>query len=108
MLANVTLGEWFDFHFPMIATLAAMAIAYAFGEGIGAWPASVSAAVTAASFRMQPNDSKDIPSASFYFWGKTKKITYSSPPGRLRGGSDSGADGDCLYRGGNSEFLYLP
>ncbi|PKN88736.1 MAG: prolipoprotein diacylglyceryl transferase [Deltaproteobacteria bacterium HGW-Deltaproteobacteria-1] len=35
LLVNMTLGKWWLFHFPMLETLAAMLIAYAFGEGIG-------------------------------------------------------------------------
>ena len=35
LLVNLTAGKWLLFHLPVIETLAAMVIAYAFGEGIG-------------------------------------------------------------------------
>ncbi len=79
MLANVTLGEWFDFHFPMIATLAAMAIAYAFGEGIGRLACiSFGCCYGKPLSECNPMIQKIFRRRHFIFWGKTKKITYAS------------------------------
>ncbi|MEN6507686.1 MAG: prolipoprotein diacylglyceryl transferase family protein [Smithella sp.] len=82
-LVNMTAGSWLMFYLPMIETLAAMGIAYAFGEGIGRLacisfgccygkPLSECHTLIQGVFARR----------HFVFLGKTKKIHYA---GRLEG-----------------------
>jgi len=77
-LANATLGKLLGFHIPFTETLAAMLIAYAFGEGIGRLacisfgccygkPLTLCHPILGRLFRRR----------NFVFWGKTKKINYA-------------------------------
>lgn len=77
-LFNITLGEWFEFRIPMLETLTAIFIAYAFGEGIGRL-----ACISFGCCYGKPLDAchpfigRIFKTWNFTFRGKTKKIAYA-------------------------------
>jgi len=78
LLMNITLGQWLMFRVPMIETLAAMMIAYAFGEGIGRLACiSFGCCYGKPLADCNPFMRKIFHRWNFVFWGKTKKIAYA-------------------------------
>ena len=78
LLVNMTLGKWQTFHVPMIETMAAMMIAYAFGEGIGRLACiSFGCCYGKSLVDCDPFIGKIFHRWNFAFWGKTKKIAYA-------------------------------
>ena len=78
VLVNMTLGEWFNFRMPIIETMAAIFIAYAFGEGIGrlaciSFGCCYGKPLSACNLLMK----RIFRKWNFVFWGKTKKIAYA-------------------------------
>lgn len=75
---NITLGKRFEFQIPMLETLTAIFIAYAFGEGIGRL-----ACISFGCCYGKPLDACHplvggiFKAWHFTFWGKTKKIAYA-------------------------------
>ncbi len=83
LLVNMTLGKWQTFHVPMIETMAAMMIAYAFGEGIGRLACiSFGCCYGKPLIDCDPFIRKIFRRWNFVFWGRTKKIAYA---GQLEG-----------------------
>jgi len=78
LLVNMTLGKWQTFHVPMIETMAAMMIAYAFGEGIGRLACiSFGCCYGKPLTDCDPFIRKIFRRWNFVFWGRTKKIAYA-------------------------------
>jgi len=76
-LANITLGKQREFHMPVIETMAAMFIAYAFGEGIGRLACiSFGCCYGRPLSACDPLIQRIFQRWNFVFWGKTKKIAY--------------------------------
>lgn len=78
MLLNRTFGIWFSFHIPVMAACAAIAIAYAFGEGLGrlaciSFGCCYGKPVTALSGQV----ARLVERYGFVFSGSTKKIAYA-------------------------------
>lgn len=78
LLVNMTLGKLWLFHIPMVETMAAMIIAYAFGEGIGRL-ACISFGCCYGKPLADCNSfiRKIFHRWNFVFRGKTKKIAYA-------------------------------
>lgn len=78
LLVNITLGKWLEFRIPIRATLAALFIAYAFGEGIGRL-ACISFGCCYGKPLATCNPLMQIIFRhwNFVFWGKSKKIAYA-------------------------------
>jgi len=82
-LVNRTLGKWLGFHMPVSETLAAMFIAYAFGEGIGRLACiSFGCCYGKPLSACNPLMKRIFRKWNFVFWGQTKKIAYAD---RLEG-----------------------
>ncbi|MGV8058344.1 MAG: prolipoprotein diacylglyceryl transferase family protein [Smithellaceae bacterium] len=78
MLVNITLGKWLSFHVPVIETMAAIFIAYAFGEGIGRLACiSFGCCYGKPLSACNPLMKIIFRKCNFVFWGKTKKIAYA-------------------------------
>ncbi len=78
MLMNITLGKWIGFHIPVQETLAALFIAYAFGEGIGRLACiSFGCCYGKPLAACSPLIRRIFQRWNFIFWGKTKKIAYA-------------------------------
>ena len=76
-LANITLGKWLEFHIPMIETMTAILIAYAFGEGIGRLACISFGCCYGKPLSMcNPLIQRIFRRWNFIFLGKTKKIAY--------------------------------
>lgn len=79
ILVNATAGRWLTFYLPMIETLAAMVIAYAFGEGIGRLACiSFGCCYGKPLAQCPPAIRRIFRRRHFIFRGKTKKISYAS------------------------------
>lgn len=77
-LANYPGARWFNFHIPMRQTMAAMMIAYAFGEGIGRLACiSFGCCYGKLLSDCPPLIQRIFRRHSFVFQGKTKKIAYA-------------------------------
>ena len=77
-LVNITLGKWLGFHIPVIETLAAIFIAYAFGEGIGRLACiSFGCCYGKPLSACNPVMKRIFRKWNFVFRGKTKKIAYA-------------------------------
>lgn len=78
MLINRFVGEWLEFHIPVMPAYAAIAIAYAFGEGLGRM-----ACISFGCCYGKPLSSSSkllrrlFSRCSFVFSGSTKKIAYA-------------------------------
>ncbi|MGD0278890.1 MAG: prolipoprotein diacylglyceryl transferase family protein [Smithella sp.] len=78
-LVNITLGEWLEFRAPMLETLTAIFIAYAFGEGIGRLACiSFGCCYGKPLNACHPLIKIIFNKRHFIFWGKTKKIAYAN------------------------------
>jgi len=78
LLTNMTLCKWWMFHVPMIETLAAMMISYAFGEGVGRLACiSFGCCYGKPLADCGPFIQKIFRRWNFVFWGRTKKIAYA-------------------------------
>ncbi len=78
LLMNMTLGKWQTFHIPMTETMAAMMVAYAFGEGIGRLACiSFGCCYGKPLTDCNPFLKKIFRRWNFVFWGKAKKIAYA-------------------------------
>jgi hypothetical protein len=75
---NTTLGKWLGFHVPTLSVMAALFIAYAFGEGIGRL-ACISFGCCYGKQLSECNSfiKKIFRRHNFVFFGKTKKIAYA-------------------------------
>ena len=83
VLADSTLGQWWKFHIPVTQTMAAMLIAYAFGEGMGRLACiSFGCCYGKPLADCHPLMKKIFHRMNFIFRGKTKKIAYA---GQLEG-----------------------
>lgn len=79
VLGNLTAGRWLNFSLPVVETLAAMVIAYAFGEGIGRLACiSFGCCYGKPLAQCHPALRKIFQRKNFVFEGKTKKISYAS------------------------------
>ena len=77
-LVNMTLGETLAFHLPVLETLAAIFIAYAFGEGTGRLACiSFGCCYGKPISACHPLIKRIFRKWNFVFWGKTKKIAYA-------------------------------
>ena len=77
-LVNMTLGETPAFHLPVLKTLAAIFIAYAFGEGTGRLACiSFGCCYGKPISACHPLIKRIFRKWNFVFWGKTKKIAYA-------------------------------
>jgi hypothetical protein len=77
-LVNITSGKWFGFHMPVRETLAALFIAYAFGEGIGRLACiSFGCCYGKPLSACNPLMKRIFRQWNFVFWGQTKKIAYA-------------------------------
>ena len=77
-LVNITLGKWLVFHMPVIETMAAIFIAYAFGEGIGRLACiSFGCCYGKPLSACNPLMKRIFRQWNFVFWGQTKKIAYA-------------------------------
>ncbi|MBN1471703.1 MAG: prolipoprotein diacylglyceryl transferase [Syntrophaceae bacterium] len=75
---NTTLGKWFEFRMPMLETLTAIFIAYAFGEGIGRLGCiSFGCCYGKPLDACHPLIRRIFKTWNFTFRGKTKKIAYA-------------------------------
>jgi hypothetical protein len=82
-LVNITSGRWLGFQIPIIETMAALFIAYAFGEGIGRLACiSFGCCYGKPLAACNPLMKRIFRQANFIFWGRTKKIAYAD---RLEG-----------------------
>lgn len=78
LFTNMTLGKWWMFHIPTVETMAAMMIAYAFGEGIGRLACiSFGCCYGKPLTECHPVTQKIFRRKHFVFWGKNKKISYA-------------------------------
>jgi hypothetical protein len=78
VLANITIGQWWAFHVPVTQMMAAMLIAYAFGEGTGRLACiSFGCCYGKPLADCDPLIKKIFRRTNFVFWGKTKKIAYA-------------------------------
>lgn len=78
LLVNMTLGKWLEFRVPVLEILAALFIAYAFGEGIGRLACiSFGCCYGKPLFACNPFIRRIFRRWNFVFWGKTKKIAYA-------------------------------
>lgn len=78
LLENITLGKWLEFHIAVGETLAALFIAYAFGEGIGRLACiSFGCCYGKPLVECNPLIRRIFRQWNFIFWGKTKKIAYA-------------------------------
>lgn len=79
MLVNQTVGRWMGFHMPVVATLAALTIAYALGEGTGRLACiSFGCCYGNPLSTSHPLLSTLFATHHFSFTGHTKKISYES------------------------------
>jgi hypothetical protein len=77
LLVNITLGKRLNFRMPFAETMAAIFIAYAFGEGIGRLACiSFGCCYGKPLSACNPLIQKIFRRWNFVFWGKTKKIAY--------------------------------
>jgi hypothetical protein len=77
-LVNITLGKRFAFQVPILETMAAIFIAYAFGEGLGRLACiSFGCCYGKPLGACNPLIKRIFRRWNFVFWGKTKKIAYS-------------------------------
>jgi hypothetical protein len=78
LLINITFGKSLGFQVPMLKTMAAILIAYAFGEGIGRLACiSFGCCYGKPLDVCQPFIKRIFERRHFVFWGKTKKIAYA-------------------------------
>lgn len=78
LLVNITAGNWLKFRVPVLETLAALFIAYAFGEGIGRLACISFGCCYGKPLRAcNPLIQKIFRRWNFVFWGRTKKIAYA-------------------------------
>lgn len=78
VLVDATLGQWWSFHLPVTETMAAMLIAYAFGEGMGRLACiSFGCCYGKKLDDCHPLIKKIFRRRHFVFRGKTKKIAYA-------------------------------
>ncbi len=78
-LVNATLGMWIGFHAPVPATMAAICVAYAFGEGVGRLACiSFGCCYGRPLSQVHPFLRKVFGKRHFVFRGETKKIAYAS------------------------------
>lgn len=78
LLVNMTLGKWLEFRVPVLETLAALFIAYAFGEGTGRLACiSFGCCYGKPLAACNPLIRRIFRKWNFVFWGKTKKIAYA-------------------------------
>jgi len=76
---NMTLGRWWLFHIPVVETMTAMLVAYAFGEGIGRLACiSFGCCYGKPLADCGPRVQKIFHRWHFVFWGSTKKIAYAA------------------------------
>lgn len=77
--ANLSAGRLFSFQIPLMAALAAISIAYAFGEGLGRLACLSFGCCYGNRLADSPPWMRRIFSGrSLVFWGETKKISYAS------------------------------
>ncbi|KAF0158694.1 MAG: hypothetical protein FD159_963 [Syntrophaceae bacterium] len=78
ILLNATVGQWWAIHIPVTQTMAAMFIAYAFGEGMGRLACISFGCCYGKPLKdCNPFIRKIFRRWNFVFWGKTKKIAYA-------------------------------
>lgn len=79
LLVNITLGKWLQFRMPILETLGAIFIAYAFGEGIGRLACiSFGCCYGKPLSACNPLIKRIFQHWNFTFQGKTKKIAYAT------------------------------
>lgn len=77
-LVNISFGKWLNFQLPRLETVAAIFIAYAFGEGIGRLACiSFGCCYGKPLYACPPLIKRIFHKWNFVFWGKTKKIAYA-------------------------------
>lgn len=79
VLSNLTVGRWFGSQIPVVPALSAMAVAYAFGEGLGRLACISFGCCYGKPLReSSPLMQKLFQRWHFVFHGDTKKIAYAS------------------------------
>jgi hypothetical protein len=79
LLVNITLGKWLQFRMPILETMGAIFIAYAFGEGVGRLACiSFGCCYGKPLSACNPLIKRIFQRWNFTFRGKTKKIAYAT------------------------------
>jgi len=107
-VVNLSLGKWLGFHMPVGETLAAMFIAYAFGEGLGRLACiSFGCCYGKPLSACSPLMKRIFRQWNFVFWGSDKENCLCRRAGRSSRCSRSGIDGCYLYGERACELLLI-